>query len=79
MYVSETLHNKPLTTGFLPFQAKRRFEEAAREFMQATISLAKQMRPLALWGYYGFPYCFNMATNNKNESCADNVPEENDR
>uniref|UniRef100_A0A2A4JXM0 Hyaluronidase n=1 Tax=Heliothis virescens TaxID=7102 RepID=A0A2A4JXM0_HELVI len=60
-------------------EAKRRFEGAGREFMQATISLAKKMRPQALWGYYGYPYCFNMAYNNRKESCADKVPQENDR
>ncbi|PZC83187.1 hypothetical protein B5X24_HaOG208278 [Helicoverpa armigera] len=60
-------------------EAKRRFEGAGREFMQATISLAKKMRPQALWGYYGYPYCFNMAYNNRKETCADKVPQENDR
>ncbi|KAJ8708503.1 hypothetical protein PYW07_010628 [Mythimna separata] len=54
-------------------EAKRRFEGASREFMQATVSLAKKMRPRAVWGYYGFPYCFN-----KKEACADKVPHEND-
>ncbi|KAJ8708857.1 hypothetical protein PYW08_010239 [Mythimna loreyi] len=54
-------------------EAKRRFEGASREFMQATVSLAKKMRPQAVWGYYGFPYCFN-----KKETCADKVPQEND-
>ncbi|CAH0598163.1 unnamed protein product [Chrysodeixis includens] len=58
-------------------EAKRRFEKSGREFMQATIALAKKMRPLALWGYYGFPYCFNMADNNRQEACAAKVPQEN--
>ncbi|KAG6451728.1 hypothetical protein O3G_MSEX007315 [Manduca sexta] len=60
-------------------EAKQRFEDAARAFMQTTVSIAKQMRPNALWGYYGFPYCFNMANNKMKESCANKVPEENDR
>ncbi|OWR47682.1 putative hyaluronidase [Danaus plexippus plexippus] len=59
-------------------QATQRFEAAARRFMQTTLSIAKQMRPKALWGYYGFPHCFNMASNNMKETCAKNVPEEND-
>ncbi|CAH1641696.1 unnamed protein product [Spodoptera littoralis] len=60
-------------------EAKRRFEAAGREFMQATLALSKKMRPRAIWGYYGFPYCFNMASNNMKETCADKVPQENDR
>ncbi|KAH9636063.1 hypothetical protein HF086_016937 [Spodoptera exigua] len=60
-------------------EAKRRFEAAGREFMQATLALSKKMRPRAIWGYYGFPYCFNMASNNMKEACADKVPQENDR
>ncbi|XP_059056035.1 uncharacterized protein LOC131849922 [Achroia grisella] len=64
--------------AWIQAEAKQRFEQAARAFMQSTLTLAKQMRPNALWGYYGFPYCFNMANNNPTESCANKVPEEND-
>ncbi|XP_052749445.1 uncharacterized protein LOC113509362 [Galleria mellonella] len=64
--------------AWIQAEAKQRFEQSAHEFMQSTLILAKQMRPNALWGYYGFPYCFNMATNNHAESCANKVPEEND-
>ncbi|CAH4032249.1 unnamed protein product [Pieris brassicae] len=60
-------------------EAKYRFESSAREFMQATISIAKQMRPKARWGYYGFPYCFNMAAKNMAEDCPHNVKEENNQ
>uniref|UniRef100_A0A1E1W6F5 Hyaluronidase n=1 Tax=Pectinophora gossypiella TaxID=13191 RepID=A0A1E1W6F5_PECGO len=60
-------------------EAKKRFEDAARLFMQNTIAAAKQMRPRAKWGYYGFPYCFNMASNNMNQHCAKNVHGENDQ
>ncbi|XP_050356474.1 uncharacterized protein LOC126777503 isoform X2 [Nymphalis io] len=59
-------------------EAKQRFEASARTFMQTTLSIAKQMRPKALWGYYGFPYCFNMAGQNLKEDCASNVLAEND-
>ncbi|CAK1547578.1 unnamed protein product [Leptosia nina] len=59
-------------------EAKQRFEDSARTFMQTTISIGKQMRPKALWGYYGFPYCFNMASNNKAEDCPKKVKLEND-
>ncbi|CAH2057922.1 unnamed protein product, partial [Iphiclides podalirius] len=60
-------------------EARKRYEEAARVFMETTISLAKQMRPKALWGYYGFPYCFNMAANNPLEKCSANVMKENNQ
>ncbi|XP_068623954.1 uncharacterized protein [Battus philenor] len=60
-------------------EAKLRFEEAAMVFMKSTIRLAKEMRPKALWGYYGFPYCFNVATNNPGEACPANVVQENNQ
>ncbi|CAG5006705.1 unnamed protein product [Parnassius apollo] len=60
-------------------EAKERFEEAARIFMQNTLSIAKQMRPKAQWGYYGFPYCFNVATNNPSENCPAKVTQENNQ
>ncbi|XP_028167959.1 uncharacterized protein LOC114358255 isoform X1 [Ostrinia furnacalis] len=60
-------------------RARQRFEEAGRAFMQTTLSVAKQMRPRALWGYYGFPYCFNMAAGTMEEHCPDKVKQENDK
>ncbi|XP_075986202.1 hyaluronidase-like isoform X2 [Anticarsia gemmatalis] len=59
-------------------EAKRRFEASGRDFMQTTISLAKKLRPKAVWGYYGYPHCFNRAFNKNPEACADEVPQEND-
>ncbi|XP_013168812.1 PREDICTED: hyaluronidase PH-20-like isoform X1 [Papilio xuthus] len=64
---------------WLQEEAKDRFEEAARQFMQNTVSVAKQLRPRARWGYYGFPYCFNVATNNPGEACPNNVIRENNQ
>ncbi|KPJ20484.1 Hyaluronidase [Papilio machaon] len=64
---------------WLQEEAKDRFEEAARQFMQSTVSVAKQLRPRARWGYYGFPYCFNVATNNPGEACPANVVRENNQ
>ena len=43
-------------------EAKRRFENAARHLMEETITLAKQLRPKALWGFYGFPGCHGNIT-----------------
>lgn len=39
--------------------AKRRFEESARRFMEETLRSAVRDRPRGLWGFYGFPGCFN--------------------
>nr|WJJ70397.1 venom protein U-MPTX.13-30 [Megalopyge opercularis] len=60
-------------------EAKKRFEEAGEKYMFETLSLAKKLRPRALWGYYAYPYCFNMGSHHMFESCAKNVPAENDR
>ena len=38
--------------------AKREFEKAAKTMMEATIRLAKELRPKGLWGFYGFPDCY---------------------
>ncbi|XP_027692992.1 hyaluronidase-1-like [Vombatus ursinus] len=39
--------------------AKKQFERAAREWMVGTLQLGKFLRPRGLWGYYGFPDCYN--------------------
>uniref|UniRef100_A0A4D5R8Z9 Hyaluronidase n=1 Tax=Scolopendra viridis TaxID=118503 RepID=A0A4D5R8Z9_SCOVI len=39
--------------------AKTQFEDNARLFMQTLLIEARKLRPKALWGYYGFPYCYN--------------------
>ncbi|GBP03434.1 Hyaluronidase [Eumeta japonica] len=67
------------TKSWIQAEAIARFEKAGKEFMQKTLTLAKKLRPNALWGYYAYPYCFNMAGNHFDESCAKNVPQENDR
>lgn len=38
-------------------KAERRFETAGREYVEQTIKLAKNLRPMSRWGYYAFPYC----------------------
>ncbi|XP_045507215.1 uncharacterized protein LOC123703306 isoform X2 [Colias croceus] len=63
--------------SWITAEAKQRFEEAGRRFMQNTISTAKQLRPKAIWGYYGFPYCFNKASTGI-DSCPTQVVNEND-
>uniref|UniRef100_A0A3Q3WPK5 Hyaluronidase n=1 Tax=Mola mola TaxID=94237 RepID=A0A3Q3WPK5_MOLML len=39
--------------------ARQQFEEAARNFMEETLKLGREERPYGLWGYYGFPNCYN--------------------
>lgn len=45
--------------------------------MQKTLELAKILRPKARWGYYGFPYCYNLRAEGK-PYCPENVKKEND-
>jgi hyaluronoglucosaminidase len=58
--------------------AASQFEKFGKLFMEETIKLAKQLRPNAKWGYYGFPYCFNGNANNI-ENCGEGVKEETDK
>ncbi|XP_050676341.1 hyaluronidase A-like isoform X2 [Leptidea sinapis] len=60
-------------------EAKLRFEDFGRIFMQKTLEIAKQLRPKAVWGYYAYPYCYNMASNNMVENCPTKVQDENDK
>lgn len=60
-------------------EAQRRFELYARDFMEETLYLVKELRPAAKWGYYAYPYCFNMSPNNMEKDCTQQVMQENDR
>lgn len=60
-------------------EAERRFELHGREFMEETLNYVKRVRPKALWGYYGYPYCFNMNPNTMQTDCPLQVIKENDR
>ncbi|XP_051280454.1 hyaluronidase-3-like isoform X1 [Dicentrarchus labrax] len=48
------LSNKAMTS-----LARQKFEESARKFMEETLRSAVMDRPRGLWGFYGFPACFN--------------------
>ncbi|XP_029006410.1 hyaluronidase-1 [Betta splendens] len=39
--------------------ARAAFEAAGRKFMEETLKLGERQRPNGLWGYYGFPNCYN--------------------
>ncbi|XP_077298929.1 hyaluronidase A-like isoform X2 [Arctopsyche grandis] len=58
-------------------EAARRFEEAGRPYMIETLKAAKEARPLAKWGYYAYPYCFNMNNDQKIPNCPDIIVDEN--
>lgn len=40
-------------------EARAQFEAAARAYMEDTLALASRERPGGLWGFYGFPCCYN--------------------
>ena len=46
--------------------------------MEKTLELAKILRPKAIWGYYGFPYCYNYRTKDEPE-CPELARRENDK
>ncbi|XP_058054807.1 hyaluronidase Tab y 2.0101-like [Anopheles bellator] len=76
----EKERNPSWTNVQLEREATRRWEEAGRKYMEQTLLLAKERRPLAAWGYYGLPYCFNLNGGpNNQEDCAKDVQRENDR
>ncbi|XP_042262388.1 hyaluronidase-1 [Thunnus maccoyii] len=39
--------------------ARVEFEKAGRKFMEETLKLGQEERPNGLWGFYGFPNCYN--------------------
>ncbi|XP_073325318.1 hyaluronidase-1 [Pagrus major] len=50
--------------------AKVEFEGAGRKFMEETLKLGQKERPNGLWGYYGFPSCYNYySTKNYTGEC----------
>lgn len=61
-------------------QGKIIFEHAAINFVNRTILRARKLRPLALWGFYGFPHCFNRYHDpSQLDQCAEQVAVENNK
>ncbi|KAI7811890.1 hyaluronidase PH-20 precursor [Triplophysa rosa] len=52
-------HNSSLNTQQAGSKAKQQFQEAARGYMEETLTLGVALRPQYLWGYYLFPDCYN--------------------
>ncbi|XP_043280698.1 hyaluronidase-like isoform X2 [Venturia canescens] len=59
-------------------EAAKAFEKWGKKFMEETLNTAKTLRPKATWGYYAFPYCFNLTPNQPGSQCDPKVLEEND-
>ncbi|XP_078065988.1 hyaluronidase-1-like [Mustelus asterias] len=61
-------------------QAQSEYEPAACNFMAQTLKVAKGLRPRGLWGYYGFPCCYNsVISKNYTGQCPDVELQRNDR
>lgn len=61
-------------------QGKIIFESAAINFVNRTILRARKLRPIAKWGFYGFPHCFNRYRDySQLERCSDQVEAENNK
>ncbi|XP_026188016.1 hyaluronidase-3 [Mastacembelus armatus] len=57
-----------LSDRTMTFLAKQNFEESARKFMEETLRSAITRCPKGLWGFYGFPACFNTPKSKTDES-----------
>ncbi|XP_063283539.1 hyaluronidase-1-like isoform X1 [Pelobates fuscus] len=55
--------------------ARLEFEYAAQAFMRRTLELGREISPEGLWGFYGYPRCFNYGYGNSSSNytgeCAD--------
>lgn len=72
--------NHPLwSNNAIKNEAAKNFESHARNFMEETLKLAKSLRPFASWGYYAYPYCFNLSPNQPYPKCDPKIHDENNR
>lgn len=61
-------------------QGKMIFESAAINFVNRTLLRARKLRPMAKWGFYGFPHCFNRYRDyGQLDRCPDQVEAENNK
>ncbi|XP_008282945.1 hyaluronidase-3 [Stegastes partitus] len=63
--------------------ARLNFEESAQKFMEETLRSAVRDHPGGLWGFYGFPSCFNKHKTKTEETytgrCHSSTRQQNDR
>lgn len=57
------------------------FQEAAQAWMAGTLQLGQVLRPRGLWGYYGFPDCYNndFLSPNYTGQCSLSIRDQNDQ
>lgn len=67
------------TLAELKQEAERRFELEGRKYVEDTLRHARKLRPNAIWGYYAYPYCYNMQSPDYLPICSDSVVADNDR
>lgn len=60
-------------------EAKRSFEKYGKLFVEETLKAAKEIRPGASWGYYAYPYCYNLSPNQPSSQCDRTTVLENDK
>lgn len=60
-------------------EATRLFEKYAKYFMEETLNLAREYRLKGDWGYYGYPYCYNLSPGNPSKDCDPTAMSENDK
>ncbi|XP_078517392.1 hyaluronidase-1 isoform X2 [Lissotriton helveticus] len=56
-------------------EAQKEFEAAARAFMKETLALGQKLRPEGLWGFFGFPSCYNFEYKNSTFNYTGECPE----
>ena len=66
-------------SGSVEQEAKRKFEKYGKLFMEETLKAAKENRPSASWGYYAYPYCYNLTPNQPSSQCDSTTVQENDK
>ncbi|XP_006978415.1 hyaluronidase-1 isoform X3 [Peromyscus maniculatus bairdii] len=61
--------------------AQDQFQEAAEAWMAGTLQLGQVLRPHGLWGYYGFPDCYNhdFLSPNYTGQCSIEIRNQNDK
>ncbi|XP_044129080.1 hyaluronidase-1-like [Bufo gargarizans] len=56
-------------------EAKKEFQEAAEMFMEGTLDLGCRFRSGGLWGFYGFPSCYNYGYKNSSQNYTGECPQ----
>ncbi|KAL0599913.1 Hyaluronidase-1 [Plecturocebus cupreus] len=61
--------------------AQDQFQGAARAWMAGTLQLGRALRPRGLWGFYGFPECYNydFLSPNYTGECPSSIHAQNDQ